>query len=138
MGYLDMVGTLNEQHNRDFLREHPGHWLALTHTVMHGGSDRFATTGCAVTAHATMWRIGIEVDSCVPHDYASLRDAVRDSKLAVAEVDGGDHWFVIVEGHIVESWWKKYGPRVFRCTEDFLREYENQPIEYLVPNKHLF
>jgi hypothetical protein len=138
MGYLELVGVPDAETNRRFLRENPDHWLALTHKIMHGGSDRFADMACAVTAHATMWRIGVPVEGCVPYEPASLREAVKNEKLVVAEVDGGDHWFLIVEGHIVESWWKKYGPRVFVCDDAFLREYETNEIEYRIPNKPLF
>ncbi len=85
-----------------------------------------------------MWKIGVPVEECVFHELASLREAVKNEKLVVVEVDEGEHWFLIVEGYIIESWYGKYGPRVFECNDAFVREYENNELAYYIPNKHLF
>lgn len=138
MGYLELVGVPDAELNRDFLRANPEHWVAFTYEILHQRNDVFARTGCAVTAHAVMWKIGLKIEECVVYEPSSLRDAVKDEKFVIAEEGGGDHWFLIVEGHIVESWWKKYEPRVFLCDDDFIRQYENQEIAYLIPNKPLF
>lgn len=138
MGYLDLIGEPNAELNCAFLRENPGHVLVLTHEVMHGKSDVFARTCCEITVNAVLWKIGLKIEDCVEYKPASLQDAVNNEKFVIAEVNYGDHWFLIVEGKIMESWWRKYEPRVFECDEAFIREHEKENIMYLIPNKRLF
>lgn len=137
MGYLDLLGQPNAQLNHDFLRNHPNHWLALTHQVIHQKSARFAATSCAVTAHAALWKLGFEIEECASREFATLKEAVQNSPIVVVEANGGDHWFLAVENHIVESWWNEYEPRMFVCTDEFLEKYESKNVECFIPNKIL-
>lgn len=137
MGYLDLLGTPNAQLNHDFLRNHPTHWLAFTHQFIHQKSERFASTSCAVTAHAVLWKLGFEIEDCVGRKFATLKEAVQNLPIVVVEVNDGDHWFLVVENHVVESSWNEYGPRIFECTDEFLEKYESKNVECFIPNKIL-
>ena len=118
--------------NREYIAAHPKSFLATCLHIFHGGSQSFVDTCCEITARAYLWKHGVEDDDLAVAEFGSIREAARSGGLVLAEVDEGEHWFVLHEGMVVESFFKKRAPRRFEIDANFEHEYKTAEIVYYV------
>ena len=106
--------------NREYIAAHPSSHLALCAKTVHAADeDRFVTTCCEVTAHAILWKLGLSHSVAI--EGVSLLEAERLACTVLISFDGDDHFALIHEGYIYQSFYKQHTVRADPVTGTTLR-----------------
>lgn len=116
--------------NREWIKSHPESHLAGYWETLYGRSKMFVNTSCETTAYAYLWKMGFDVNKFESAEFPSLREASNDAGPILVDVDEGDHYFVFHRGHVVESYFKQYGPRRVEFSEEFNSKYGNSDLVF--------
>lgn len=102
--------------NRAWLEAHKDHYLHTTWGLLHGHTREFAETNCETTA----WRLAEEfsgqpLDEWRCEEFPPGTTPTLDAPLCVVEMD--DHWFVVRDGVVYQSFFRKFMLRQERLTD---------------------
>lgn len=81
---------------------------------------RFMDTNCDVTTRAVCWKLGGRITNKV-----TTLPVEGDPTVVLVNFDQGEHFAVIGDGLLVQSYWKKYPPRATELTPEIRKALEN-------------
>ena len=111
--------------NAEFLAAHPDSYLNTCLKVMHSHDpDVFVSTCCEFTAEAIMWKLGIDTAPLEAQD-VSFPEAEARASTFLVNISGGDHVLVVHDGHVYQSYYKKYTVRATPVTDEIRAAFDD-------------
>jgi len=124
---LEDIISNGEQENLEWLEVDKDSYLYLTYTILHGSSKLFAVTSCEVTAAMIQWKYNCNCAKLLEN--VKLQDVLKNH--TIFTIPFGEDWsdtnhiLTVINGHIVQSYYKHYSVKSNLITDDLIEAIDN-------------
>ena len=125
---LDDIVNYGQEYNKQWITNHPDHWLTQTYNILHNKSIIFASTSCELTACMINTKLNYHNNWTLLDD-CQFNHVYNNHK--VFHISIGQDWtspehvLTVFDNYIIQSYYKKYNVRKTLITQTIIEALDN-------------